>query len=44
MSTVTIPVTIKGDVMKLLEEKAWKEGRSPDITLLQRMNREKKKE
>ncbi len=37
-----IPVTMKGDIMKVLEEKEWKEGRIPDPTLLQRMIREKK--
>jgi acetyl-CoA decarbonylase/synthase complex subunit alpha len=37
-----IPVTMKAEIVKILEEKAWKEGRIPDPTLLQRMIREKK--
>ena len=37
-----IPVTMKGDIMKILEKKDWKESRIPDPTLLQRMIRERK--
>ena len=37
-----IPVTMKTEILKILEEKAWKESRIPDPTLLQRMIREKK--
>jgi len=37
-----IPVTMKTEILKILEEKAWKESRIPDPTLLQRMIRGKK--
>jgi acetyl-CoA decarbonylase/synthase complex subunit alpha len=37
-----VPITMKAEIMKILEEKAWKESRIPDPTLLQRMIREKK--
>jgi acetyl-CoA decarbonylase/synthase complex subunit alpha len=37
-----IPVTMKGEIMKILEEKKWKESTIPDPTLLKRMIREKK--
>jgi acetyl-CoA decarbonylase/synthase complex subunit alpha len=41
--TITdIPVTMKAEIVKILEEKAWKENRIPDPTLLQRMIREVK--
>ena len=38
-----IPVTMKSDVIKILEENNWKESIIPDPTLLQRMIRKKKK-
>jgi acetyl-CoA decarbonylase/synthase complex subunit alpha len=38
-----IPVTMKAEIVKILEENAWKESRIPDPTLLQRMVREVKK-
>jgi CO dehydrogenase/acetyl-CoA synthase alpha subunit len=41
-TTTDIPVTMKAEIVKVLEEKAWKESRIPDPTLLQRMIREKK--
>jgi acetyl-CoA decarbonylase/synthase complex subunit alpha len=41
-TTTDIPVTMKTEIMKILEEKAWKESRIPDPTLLQRMIRERK--
>ena len=37
-----IPVTMKSDVIKILEENNWKEGTIPDPTLLQRMIRKRK--
>ena len=37
-----IPVTMKDEIVKILEEKGWKEGRIPDPTLLQRMIRKRK--
>ena len=37
-----IPVTMKSEIVKILEQKTWKENRIPDPTLLQRMIRERK--
>jgi acetyl-CoA decarbonylase/synthase complex subunit alpha len=37
-----IPITMKDDILKILEEKKWKEGRIPDPTLLPRMIRKRK--
>ena len=37
-----IPVTMKDEIVKILEEKAWKEGRIPDPTLLPRLIRKRK--
>jgi len=37
-----VPATMKGDIVKVLEEKGWKESRIPDPTLLPRMIRERK--
>jgi acetyl-CoA decarbonylase/synthase complex subunit alpha len=42
-TTTDIPVTMKAEIVKILEEKAWKESRIPDPTLLKRMIREVKK-
>ena len=39
-----IPITMKDEVLKILEEKGWKEMRIPDPTLLPRLIREKKGE
>ena len=39
-----IPITMKDEVLKVLEEKGWKEMRIPDPTLLPRLIREKKGE
>jgi len=41
-SPVEIPVTMKDEVVKFLEEKGWKESRTPDPTMLERMIRQRK--
>ena len=37
-----IPITMKDEILKILEEKGWKEMKIPDPTLLPRMIRERK--
>ena len=37
-----IPITMKDEILKILEDKRWKEGRIPDPTLLPRMIRKRK--
>ena len=39
-----IPITMKDQILKILEEKGWKEKRIPDPTLLPRLIRERKGE
>jgi len=39
-----IPITMKDEIMAILKEKSWKEGRIPDPTLLPRMIRKKEEE
>ena len=39
-----IPITMKDEIHKILEDKKWKETRIPDPTLLPRMIRKKKEE
>lgn len=39
-----IPITMKAEIHKMLEEKHWRENRIPDPTLLPRMIRAKKEE
>jgi len=39
-----IPITMKDEIHKILEQKEWKEGRIPDPTLLPRMIRKRKEE
>jgi len=39
-----IPITMKKEILKVLEEKEWKERRIPDPTLLPRMIRKRKGE
>jgi acetyl-CoA decarbonylase/synthase complex subunit alpha len=39
-----IPITMKDEIIKILEEKEWKEGRIPDPTLLPRLIRRRKEE
>jgi len=39
-----IPITMKDEILKILEEKGWKETRIPDPTLLPRMIRKRKGE
>ena len=39
-----VPITMKDEILKLLEEKGWKETRIPDPTLLPRMIRQRKGE
>jgi CO dehydrogenase/acetyl-CoA synthase alpha subunit len=39
-----IPITMKDEIHKILEEKKWKENRIPDPTLLPRMIRTTKEE
>ncbi len=39
-----VPITMKDEILKVLEEKGWKEMRIPDPTLLPRLIREKKGE
>jgi len=39
-----IPITMKEEIHKILEEKKWKENRIPDPTLLPRMIRKRKEE
>ncbi len=41
-NTADIPITMKDEIMKILEEKDWKETVIPDPTLLPRMIRTKK--
>jgi acetyl-CoA decarbonylase/synthase complex subunit alpha len=41
-NTNDIPITMKDEIVKILEEKSWKESRIPDPTLLPRMIRKKK--
>jgi len=36
-----VPITIKDEVVKILEEKGWKETIIPDPTLLERMVRKR---
>ena len=37
-----IPITMKDEIIKILKEKKWKEGRIPDPTLLPRLIRKRK--
>ncbi len=37
-----IPITMKDEVLDILKEKGWKEGRIPDPTLLPRLIRKMK--
>jgi len=37
-----VPITMKDEIIKILEEKKWKEGRIPDPTLLSRLIRKRK--
>ncbi len=37
-----IPITMKDEILNILEKKGWKEGRIPDPTLLPRLVRKKK--
>lgn len=37
-----IPITMKEEIRKILEDKKWKENRIPDPTLLPRMIRKRK--
>ena len=39
-----VPITMKEEILKVLEEKGWKETRIPDPTLLPRMIRQRKEE
>lgn len=39
-----VPITMKDEIMKILEEKKWKETTIPDPTLLPRLIRKKKEE
>lgn len=39
-----VPITMKDEIMKILKEKSWKEGRIPDPTLLPRLIRKMKEE
>lgn len=41
-TTIDIPITMKDEILKVLQEKKWMEGRVPDPTLLPRMIRRKK--
>jgi len=41
---IDIPITMKDEILKILEEKGWKERRIPDPTLLPRMIRKRKGE
>ena len=36
-----VPITMKDEIMKILKDKGWKEGRIPDPTLLPRMIRKR---
>lgn len=38
-----IPITMKDEVLVILKQKGWKEGRIPDPTLLPRLVRKRKK-
>lgn len=38
-----VPITMKDEVMKILKDKGWKEGRIPDPTLLPRLIRKRNK-
>jgi CO dehydrogenase/acetyl-CoA synthase alpha subunit len=37
-----IPLTMKDEILKILEEKGWEETKIPDPTLLERMVRKRK--
>jgi len=37
-----VPITMKDEIIKILKEKDWKEGKIPDPTLLPRLIRKKK--
>jgi len=39
-----VPITMKDEIVKILEEKGWKEKKIPDPTLLPRLIRKKKEE
>jgi len=39
-----VPITMKDEIIRILDEKKWVEGRIPDPTLLPRMIRKKKEE
>jgi len=39
-----VPITMKDEIIRILDEKKWVEGRIPDPTLLARMIRKKKEE
>jgi acetyl-CoA decarbonylase/synthase complex subunit alpha len=41
-SEADVPITMKDEIMKILEEKKWKEQIIPDPTLLPRLIRRKK--
>jgi len=41
-SVADIPITMKDEIMKILEEKGWKESEIPDPTLVPRLIRAKK--
>jgi len=43
-SKADIPITMKDEILKILEEKGWKETRIPDPTLLPRLIRKRKGE
>jgi acetyl-CoA decarbonylase/synthase complex subunit alpha len=34
-----VPITMKEEIIRILEEKGWKEGRIPDPTLVSRLVR-----
>ena len=39
-----VPITMKDEIVKILEEKGWKERPIPDPTLLPRLIRKRKEE
>jgi acetyl-CoA decarbonylase/synthase complex subunit alpha len=39
-----VPITMKDEIIKVLEEKGWKESRIPDPTLLPRLIRRRREE
>jgi len=41
-NVMDVPITMKDEIMKILETKGWKEGRIPDPTLLPRLIRKRK--